>query len=306
MQIVKYRRIFFTGSLILIAVALYALFAYGLNLGSDFTGGTVMEIEYNVARPDLANLKTSLAQTKLESLSVAPTGEKGLIVKAKVISDTEKDTIDKALSLGGKSPFTERRFSQVGPSLGKELSRKGMIAIGLVVLLIIIFIAFAFRQVSKHHMSSWKYGVAAIIALIHDITISAGAMALLGHFYGAEADALFLTALLTILGLSVNDTIVVFDRIRENLNRHSSNDYAEVAGISINETYIRSINTTLTIIITLVCLFMFGPESTRYFSAVLLVGMTVGTYSSIFVASNLLVEWEAWQRRYSLTSSRKK
>jgi len=255
-----------------------------------------MEIEYRQVRPNVADIKTALVGTKLESLSVVPVGEKSLIVKAKVISDTEKDAINKALALGGKEQFTEERFSQVGPSLGKELSRKGMIAIVLVVLLIIIFIAIVFRQVSKHHMQSWKYGVAAIVALIHDITISAGAMALFGHFYGAEADALFLTALLTILGLSINDTIVVFDRIRENLNRHTSNDYAEVAGISINETYIRSINTTLTIIITLICLLVFGPESTRYFSAVLLVGMTTGTYSSIFVAANLLVEWEAWQR----------
>ncbi len=130
-------------------------------------------------------------------------------------------------------------------------------------------------------------------------------MALLSHFYGAETDALFLTALLTILGLSVNDTIVVFDRIRENLNRHTSNDYAEVVGISINETYIRSINTTLTIIIALTSLLIFGPESTRYFSVVLLVGMTVGTYSSIFVASNLLVEWEAWQRGRAIAKAKK-
>lgn len=264
-----------------------------------------MEIEYNGARPNVADVKTALTATKLESLSVVPMGERGLIVKAKVINETEKDVVAKALSLEGKVQFTEKRFSQVGPSLGKELTRKGMIAIVLVVLLIIIFVAIAFRQVSKHYMASWKYGVAAIVALIHDITISAGAMALLGHLYGAEADALFLTALLTILGLSVNDTIVVFDRIRENLNRHASNDYAEVAGVSINETYIRSINTTLTIIITLICLLIFGPESTRYFSAVLLVGMTVGTYSSIFIASNLLVEWEAWSRQKTVAKVKK-
>ncbi|MFA5001327.1 MAG: protein translocase subunit SecF [Candidatus Paceibacterota bacterium] len=296
MKIVKYRRIFFTGSIVLIAIALYALFSYGLNFGSDFVGGTVMEIEYNQARPAMTDIKTVLAGTKLDSLSIVPLGEKGLIVKAKVISDQEKETITKALAFGGQSTFVEKRFSQVGPALGKELSRKGLIAILLVVFLIIIFIAFVFRQVSKHHMSSWKYGVVAIVALAHDIVISAGAMALLNHFYGAEADALFLTALLTILGLSINDTIVVFDRIRENLNRHASNDYAEVVGISIKETYIRSINTTLTIVITLVCLLLFGPESTHYFSAVLLVGMVIGTYSSIFVASNLLVEWESWQR----------
>ncbi|MFA6476625.1 MAG: protein translocase subunit SecF [Candidatus Paceibacterota bacterium] len=305
MHIVKYRRIFFTGSLILIGVALYSLFSYGLNLGSDFTGGTVMEIEYQNARPEMSVLKTSVDALKLPSISILPIGEKGLLLKAKTISDTEKDSINLALSQNGKSLFAEKRFSEVGPTLGKELSRKGLIAIVLVVLLIIIFIAIAFRRVSAHRMASWKYGIAAIVALVHDITISSGAMALFGHFYGAEADALFLTALLTILALSVNDTIVVFDRIRENLNRHSSNSFAEVAGISINETYIRSINTTLTIILTLVCLFMFGPESTRFFSAVLLVGMVVGTYSSIFVASNLLVEWEAWQRGKAIAKAKR-
>ncbi len=305
MYIVKYRRIFFTGSLIMIGIALYALFSYGLNLGSDFTGGTVMEINYQTARPAMSDLKSAINALKLPSLSIQPIGNKGLLLKAKVITEAEKESINKALSQDGKSLFTEKRFSEVGPTLGKELSRKGLIAITLVVLLIIIFIAIAFRHVSAHHMSSWKYGVAAIIALVHDITISSGAMALFGHFYGAEADALFLTALLTILALSVNDTIVVFDRIRENLRRHSSNDFAEVAGISINETYIRSINTTLTIILTLVCLFMFGPESTKFFSAVLLVGMTVGTYSSIFVASNLLVEWEAWQRGKSVAKAKR-
>lgn len=289
----------------MIGVALYALFSYGLNLGSDFTGGTVMEIEYQTARPVMTDLKIAVDALKLPSLSIQPVGERGLLLKSKVITEAEKESVNKALSQDGKSLFTEKRFSEVGPTLGKELTRKGLIAITLVVLLIIIFIAIAFRHVSAHHMQSWKYGMAAIIALVHDIIISSGAMALFGHFYGAEADALFLTALLTILALSINDTIVVFDRIRENLRRHSSNSFAEVAGVSINETYIRSINTALTIIITLICLFMFGPESTKFFSAVLLVGMTIGTYSSIFVASNLLVEWESWQRGKAIAKAKR-
>jgi len=173
------------------------------------------------------------------------------------------------------------------------------------VILTILFIAFVFRQVSAHRMASWKYGITAIVALAHDITISAGATALFGYLYGAEADALFLTALLTILGLSINDTIVVFDRIRENLHRHASNDFSVVVSDSIKETYRRSINTTLTIVFTLTCLLVFGPESTRFFSAVLLVGMTIGTYSSIFIASSLLVEWEAWQTHRSLAKAKK-
>jgi preprotein translocase subunit SecF len=305
MYIVKHRKIFLAGSIILIGVAIYALFSFGLNLGSDFTGGTILEIEYNTSRPVMSELKTSLDALNLPSLSVQPVREKGLLLKTKVITEAEKEKVDLVLSQEGKSLFTEKRFSEVGPTLGKELTRKGLIAISLVVILIILFIAVAFRQISAHHMQSWKYGIVSIVALVHDILISAGAMALLGYFYGAEADALFLTALLAILGLSINNTIVVFDRIRENLNRHSSNDFAEVTGISINDTYVRSINTTLTTVVVLVSLYLFGPESTRFFSVILLVGMVAGTYSSIAVAPSLLVSWEAWQRNKALAKAKK-
>lgn len=305
MYIVKHRRIFLTGSILLIGASLFALFSFGLNLGSDFTGGTIMEIEYQAVRPALSELKPAVESLNLPSLSLQLVGEQGLLLKFKVITEEEKENLKKVLSRDGSSLFSEKRFSEVGPTLGKELTRKGLIAITLVVILIILFIAVVFRQVSAHQMKSWKFGVASIIALAHDIIISAGAMSLLGYFYGAEADALFLTALLAILGLSVNDTIVVFDRIRENLNRHSSNDFSEVAGISINETYVRSINTTLTTLIVLISLFLFGPESTRFFSIILLVGMTVGTYSSIFAASNILVEWESWQRGKAIAKAKR-
>ena len=289
----------------MIVVAVTSIALYGLNFGTDFTGGTLAEVQYTGSRPAVEEIKTKIGALNLGSFSLQTVGEKGLTLKTKDITTEEKQALYKALALDGKAPFVQSRYSQIGPSLGKELSNKGLIAILLVVVLIIIYVALAFRQVSSQHVKSWKYGVAAIVALVHDITISAGAMALLGHFFGAQADALFLTALLTILGLSVNDTIVVFDRIRENLRRHSSNDFATVAGISVDETYIRSINTTLTIIVTLVAMLIFGPESTRFFSAVLLVGMTVGTYSSIFVASNLLVTWEAWQRRNQIIKVKK-
>lgn len=305
MNVVKYRKIFFLFSAILLAVAVYSLVAFGLNLGSDFTGGAVWELEYQQARPNLDNLKSETTKLNISSLSLAPVSERGLLIKAKTLDEASKTSLTAIFNEGGKSLFVEKRFSEVGPVLGKELSRKGLIAVSLVVLLTVLFIAFVFRQVSAHRMSSWKYGVTSIIALAHDIIISAGAMALFGYFYGAEADALFLTALLTILGLSINDTIVVFDRIRENLQRHSSNDFAVVVSDSVKETYRRSINTTATTIFVLICLFIFGPESTRFFSAVLLVGMTVGTYSSIFIASNLLVEWEAWQTRRALSGAKK-
>ncbi|HPI24800.1 MAG TPA: protein translocase subunit SecF [Candidatus Paceibacterota bacterium] len=297
MLIVKYRRIFYALSLVLLALSVFAIVRYGLNLGTDFIGGTLLEVKYEEGRPELEELNSAVLDLELGSILIQPTGEQNYTLKLRNISETEKEALFEALTLGGKKAFTQERLSEVGPTLGKELRNKGVVAITLVVLLIILYIAFVFRQVSKHHVKSWKYGVAAIVALTHDIIISAGAMALLGHFSGAEADALFLTALLTILGLSVNDTIVVFDRIRENLHRHPTVKFEEVVGVSLRETYIRSINTTVVIIIVLVSLLIWGPASTYYFALILLIGMVAGTYSSIFIASNLLISWEKFGQR---------
>lgn len=297
MLIVKYRKIFYTLSLVLLALSVFAIVRYGLNLGTDFIGGTLLEVKYEEGRPELEELNSVVLDLGLGSILIQPTGEQNYTLKLRNISETEKEALFEALTLDGKKTFTQERLSEVGPTLGKELRNKGVVAITLVVLLIILYIAFVFRQVSKHHVKSWKYGVAAIVALTHDIIISAGAMALLGHFSGAEADALFLTALLTILGLSVNDTIVVFDRIRENLHRHPTVKFEEVVGVSLRETYIRSINTTVVIIIVLVSLLIWGPASTYYFALILLIGMVAGTYSSIFIAPNILISWEKFGRR---------
>lgn len=297
MTIVKYRKIFFAFSIAMLVVSVAAIGFYGLNFGTDFTGGTLLEIKYVGERPALNSVQEAVGKLNLGNISVQPTGEQNYTLKLRNITETEKKALLETLTLGGKNPFTSERLSDVGPTLGKELRNKGLIAIALVVVLIILYIAFVFRQVSKHYVKSWKYGVAAIVALAHDITIATGAMALVSHFLGAEADALFLTALLTILGLSVNDTIVVFDRIRENLHRHPTVKFDEVVGISIRETYVRSINTTAVIVITLVAMLLFGPTSTYYFALVMLVGMVVGTYSSIFIASNLLVSWEKMSRK---------
>lgn len=297
MLIVKYRKIFYALSLVLLALSVFAIVRYGLNLGTDFIGGTLLEVKYEEGRPELEELNSAVLDLELGSILIQPTGEQNYTLKLRNISETEKEALFEALTLDGKKTFTQERLSEVGPTLGKELRNKGVVAITLVVLLIILYIAFVFRQVSKHHVKSWKYGVAAIVALTHDIIISVGAMALLGHFSGAEADALFLTALLTILGLSVNDTIVVFDRIRENLHRHPTVKFEEVVGVSLRETYIRSINTTVVIIIVLVSLLIWGPASTYYFALILLIGMVAGTYSSIFIAPNILISWEKFGRR---------
>jgi preprotein translocase subunit SecF len=210
------------------------------------------------------------------------------------LTDPEHKKVIEALKISGVE-VTEKRFTSIGPLMGKELQAKAWVATFAVILAIMLFIAFAFRKVSNP-VSSSKYGYMAVVALIHDVIIPAGALAILGHFYGFEADILFVTALLIILGFSVHDTIVVFDRIRENLKNKLSGTFAEIVGRSLEQTFVRSLNTSLTVILVLLMLVVFGPASTFNFSVILLVGITMGTYSSIFLASPLLVVFEEWKR----------
>ena len=215
-------------------------------------------------------------------------------MKSRTLTEDERVKLVADLSIDGKYPLTQTNFTSIGPSVGQELVSKAIFAIVLVVIAIVLYIAFAFRTVSKP-VASWKYGIIAIATLVHDIAIPAGVFALLGHFYGAEVDTLFVVALLTVLGISVSDTIVVFDRIRENLKNHTAPTFAETVGKSLSQTFVRSINTSLTVILVLISLFFFGPLATKNFALVLIVGMFFGTYSSIFVASPLLVIAEGLQ-----------
>jgi preprotein translocase subunit SecF len=297
MFVIKYRKLFLSLSVIAVALSLVSIFYFGLNLGIDFKGGTIVEVEYVKEVPTLDDLRTSLnGNEKVGVVAVQPTGERGFIFRTKNLSEIEKDELIAKASLDKKFTLIEKRSSSIGPTMGKELAYKGVIAITLVVLLIIAFIALVFRGVSRP-VASWKYGVIAVLALIHDITIPTGVFAALGYFRGTEIDALFLTALLTILGLSVNDTIVVFDRIRENLKNKVAPHFEDVVGMSLSQTFTRSINTSLTVILALLALLFFGGSTTRDFALVLTIGMVVGTYSSIFVASPLLVVWEKWARK---------
>jgi len=228
---------------------------------------------------------------------VQPTGDTGYILRAKDLSNDEKNTLETAL--GTLGAVHEDQFNSVGPVIGQELLHKGLIALGLVSLCIICFIAFAFRKVSKP-VASWKYGIIAIVTLIHDILIPVGLFAYLGHSRGAEVDSLFIVALLTLLGVSINNTIVVFDRVRENLKynheRSRKEDFSETVGHSIMQTLSRSINTSLTVVIVLAALYFLGPVATKDFSLTLIVGMIAGTYSSVFLASPLLVQVSRWQK----------
>jgi preprotein translocase subunit SecF len=292
MWIVKFRKFFYvlSGAIVLFSVA--SILAWGLNFGIDFNGGSIIEVKYTGEKPDIKYIEESLLKTNIGTPSIRNTGDNGLIVRTKHLSEGERQAVLSSLSLSGRYQMEEKRFDSVGPTLGDEIKQKSLLSVALVILAIVIFIAFAFRKVSEP-VSSWKYGVIAIVALIHDVLVPTGAFAILGHFAGAEVDALFVTALLVILGFSIHDTIVVFDRVRENLKinkeNHRKEDFAELVGRSLSQTFARSINTSLTTLLTLLALYVFGSETTKWFSLALLIGITAGTYSSIFLASPLLV-----------------
>ena len=292
MFIIKYRKIFFTISAVLVLVAIFSIFSFGLNLGIDFKGGSILEVSYTDNRPELAIVDARIADSVSGQVIVQPTGENGYIVRAEGSSENDRQMLLSALSLGGDVEMNEERFNSIGPTIGAELRSKAWIAIVIVVIAIIFFIAFVFRHVSEP-VSSWKYGGIAIVALAHDIIIPAGIFAYLGY----EIDSLFVIALLAILGLSINDTIVVFDRVRENLKNKISNDFGETVGKSLKQTFTRSINTSLTTLFVLLTLYFIGPESTQNFSLALALGIFFGTYSSIFLASPLLVAVEKWKKK---------
>lgn len=295
MQVTKNLKYFFILPALLSIAAIAALFMWGLRPGIDLAGGSFLEVRYPAGRPPIEMVRTQVNTLGLGEVRVQPAGETDYILRQRNLTESERQSLLQPLRNMGE--IEEVQFTSVGPSIGAELLQKAWIAIVLVVLCTIIFIAFAFRGVSKP-VASWKYGVVAIVTLLHDILIPAGLFAALGHFVGAEVDSLFIVALLTILGISINDTIVIFDRIRENLRRNDERGkheaYDEVVGRSITQTIARSINTSLTVIIVLAALYVLGPETTKNFALTLIVGMVAGTYSSIFLASPLLVAWQKW------------
>ncbi|MBI2613066.1 protein translocase subunit SecF [Candidatus Kaiserbacteria bacterium] len=299
MSIIRYRNIFFAVTGAIVAAAVVSLVVFGLRVGIDFAGGSLVEIRYDGARPSQEAAEDVLRDAGFENFSLRETGESGFTLRSPMLSDEQRSELSEVFSYQGGTARVEQ-LSEVGPTIGKELRNKALIALALVLVCILFFIAFAFRKVSKP-VSSWIYGLIALITLLHDVIVPAGFFALLGHFTGAQIDTLFVTAILTILGFSVHDTIVVFDRVRENLRinqeRNRREDFAETAGRSLGQTFVRSINTSLTVLFTLLVLYFIGPESTRVFALTLFVGIAAGTYSSIFLATPLLVVVERWRRR---------
>jgi len=294
-RIIQNRKLFYAISIALFVIAVVALIAWGLKPGLDFTGGSMMELSFTSSRPANSDIQSSLTQFNLGDLKIQTAGDSGALLRFKTIDQATHQSMLDALNKKFTNNVKELRYESVGPVIGKEMTNNAWIAIIVASICIVLYIAYAFRKVSRP-VVSWKYGIAAIVALIHDIVIVAGLFAILGKFLNIEVDALFITALLTVLGFSVHDTIVVFDRTRENLSKHYSADFESVVNDSVNQTLTRSINTSVTTLIVLFALFFLGGETIKYFVLALIVGIAVGTYSSIFVASPLVVDWFRFDR----------
>jgi preprotein translocase subunit SecF len=287
-NIIQYRKHAYIFSAGLTVLSVMFLIVWGLKLGIDFKGGTLMSIQYTEEAPSREDHYATLEPLELEGLSVQPAENKTVNLRYTANEDAVNQKVLTTLQTTGK-PFTVLRTDFIGGSVSKEITHNAFKGVILSLIAIALFIAYAFRKVSGV-VTSWDYGWGAIIALAHDIVITLGIFAILGHFYNIEIGVPFIAALLTILGYSVNDTIVVYDRVRENLQRSAGKvNFETLVNQSLNETLGRSLATSLTVIITLLAITLYGGASTFSFALALLIGVTFGTYSSIFVASALLV-----------------
>ena len=292
MIILTYRKVFFALTSLVVLASLASIAMFGLHLSTEFTGGTLVEVRYAGERPTQQVLSTALTEDGIEDFTVRESGTNALIVRAGQLTGEERAALPGTVSIDGQYQATIERLSEIGPTIGVELRNKSLVAISLVLLCILLFIAFAFRKVSKP-VSSWMYGLAAIVGLVHNVIVTLGFYAALGYFFGAQVDTLFVTAILTVLGFSVHDTIVVFDRVRENLKLNQEynrkEDFEVTAGKSLEQTFTRSVNTSLTVLISLGALFFIGPSATEDFALTLIVGIIAGTYSSLALSTPLLV-----------------
>ncbi len=288
LHIIQKRIYAYSVSLILIVMSIGMVSFWGLNLGLDFKGGTLIEIQFSKTAPGVPEVTEMLTDVMLQSLTVQPTGENTLFLRYLASDEnTNEKVLEKLKTFDADLKLLRTDF--IGGSVSDQIKKQAIIGIILSVIGITFYIAWAFRRVSGM-VTSFEFGLGAIIALIHDIVITVGTFSFLGKFYGIEVGIPFVAALLTILGYSVNDTIVVYDRVRENLLRaHKKEDFEITVNRSLNETLGRSFNTSFTVIITLLAIVIFGGESIRYFALAILIGVGFGTYSSIFVASALLV-----------------
>lgn len=286
---------FFIFSGLIIIPGIISLILWGVRLSIDFTGGSLIELKTNNQANSRSKIEEVLKKEKLELVTLSESTEKTYLLRLKPIDKNQNDKFQSELSreIGA---VEEMRFETVGPVIGKETAKNAAISVLVASLAIIVYIALSFRSIPKPY-SSWKFGVSAVVALIHDILVVIGIFSLLGHFYHVEIDSLFITAILTVMGFSVHDSIVVFDRIRENLRKMGNISFSQVVNESLVQTLARSLSTSLTVILTLLSLLLFSGPSIRWFIVALLIGIISGTYSSIFNAAPLLVIWEEHKKK---------
>ncbi|HAL50086.1 MAG: Protein translocase subunit SecF [Candidatus Uhrbacteria bacterium GW2011_GWD2_41_121] len=279
---------------VLLLASLISIITFGLNPGIDFTGGSLMDVTFTDS-VQIDQVRTVFSNAGFTP-TVQQTGDSSYLIRSESLSSDQHAQILESLETN-LGLFEENRYETIGSVIGSELMQASVKAIIILLVLIVLYVAWAFRKVSDP-IKSWKYGLLTIVAAVHDVLIPLGVFAILGHYYGYEMNTAFIAALLTIIGYSINDTIVIFDRTRENLvsNRYGSRSFKDTVNMSIVQSFSRSINTSLTTVLVLVAIFLFGGETTRPFVLALIVGIIAGTYSSIFVASPLLVIWEQWKR----------
>ncbi len=300
MFVVNHRRFFFWLTGLLLAGSVAALIFLPPRLSIEFTGGSLVEVEYTGERPSHAELTARTEGLDFSEISLRESGEKNVVIRSHALTPEEHTALLAALSKDGSEGMTERRSDAIGPSLGKELTTKAVYAIGAVLLAIMLYIAWAFRQVSRP-VPAWGYGITSVAMLVIDIIVPAGFFAVYAHFTGAQIDTLFVIALLALMGYCINDVIVIFDRVRERLHMNEENNvresFEETVGISITQTLGRSINTSLTVALALIAIIVVGSETTLTFALVMLVGVIAGTFSSICRSAPLLIPIADWATR---------
>ncbi|MDP2820940.1 MAG: protein translocase subunit SecF [bacterium] len=285
---IKYRKIYYliTGALLIGSIASFLL--YGFNYGIEFTGGSILELSFSDNRPSNQEVEEILKTEKLDQFNVQPVGEKEMSIRLPYINEAKHQDLKNKLK--EKWNFEEISFEGIGSVIGAELKSRTKLVVALALIAIIFYITLSFKQVS-YPIKSWQYGVSSLFTIAYDLIIVLGVFSVLGHFYNISLTIPIITALLMIVGYSINNTVVVFDRIRENSNKYYKNDYQEIVNVSLNQTLFRSLGTSLTTLFPLLAIFFLAGQSLKYFSLALILGISVGAFSSLFLTSSVLVSW---------------
>lgn len=299
MNFIKYSTIYFIIGIVVVIASIVCLSVFGLKLGMDFEGGSSLQVDFAGARPSNEEIKTALAQIQdFKNAEIQPLGQSGVVLKInqKDISSQTYNDVLSALKTTGNITENSASIETISPLVGKELRNKTIVVALVALLAMLLYIALAFRSISRP-MSSFGYGLSSTLMLFHDIIIPLGALSIFGYLYGAQLTIPVVTALLTIVGYCINNTVVVFDRIRENLIKDRKASYDEIVNKSLNETFSRCINTSLTVLLALIPLYYFfvGEENLKYFTLTIGIGVIAGIYSSIFLASPVLAQWLRWR-----------